>query len=215
MLSHKRFSHLPGGPFVSHHHYEEPSVTDIRLAPPSPALIWGAMMIVALFAAGATTWISRNSTTERIIASDGEGLRREVAALAQQRDQLADRMARLERGVGEMKLAAARSVDNDVTGSIPRAPKPAPTGAFAVSLGPDVSVDAVRRRWTALVARYPQALSALSGRAAKADDANGVYDLVAGPFGTRSDAERACTTLADQGFACDTTVFAGEPLAKP
>ncbi|MET0312993.1 MAG: SPOR domain-containing protein [Hansschlegelia sp.] len=199
---------------MNHSDYDDHSVTDIRLAPPSPVLIWGALMMVALFSAGATAWISRNSSGERIVASDGEGLRREVAVLAEQRTQLLDRLNRLERGVGELKIAA-RATDIDVTGSLGRGVKHSPTGTFALSLGPDVTVDAVRRRWAALVARYPQSLAQLSGRAAKAQDGQGVYDLVAGPFATRSDAERACATLADQGFPCDTTVFAGEPLTTP
>lgn len=199
---------------LNHSDYDHHSVTDIRLAPASPALIWGALMMVALFAACTTAWVSRNSSSERIVASDGEGLRREVALLAEQRTQLLDRVSRLERGVGELKIAA-RATEVDVTGSIAHSVKTAPSGTFALSLGPDVSVEAVRRRWAALVARYPQSLAQLTGRAAKGQDGQGAYDLVAGPFATRSEAERACATLADQGFPCDTTVFAGEPLATP
>lgn len=205
---------------MDHSQYDEQLVTEIRLAPPAPTVIWGALMVVALCAAGATVWQSQTTAGERLVASsDARDVKRNVAGLVEHSDQLTDRMSKLERGLGELKIAAQAS--SDITGSVRKvgtvtlAPTEAPGQNFAISLGPDVSVDAVRRRWTALVQRYPQALSKLNARAAKNDGAGGVFDLVAGPFATRPEADRACVTLADQGFACDTTIFAGEPLPRP
>lgn len=179
-------------------------------------------MAVAVLAAGVTVWTAPNASTERLVsASGGSDVRQAVVDLTAQRDQLAERVARLERGLGDLQLAARPVKTTEVTGSIGRPAAPAPTApsagptAFAVSLGPDATIDAVRRRWTALAARYPQALSRLTPRALKPDGGTEVYDLVAGPFATRADADRACSTLADQGFACDTTIFAGEPLGRP
>ncbi|GLK66867.1 SPOR domain-containing protein [Hansschlegelia plantiphila] len=200
---------------MNHRSIDDRPAAVTHLSPVAPTVIWGALMTVALAAAAATAWSARGEIRERMVASDqGLQLKREMAALAAERAELAERLGRLERGLGELKLAARASTRGDVTGSIGHTPETR-TGAFAVSLGPDVSMDAVRRRWSALVARYPQALARLTGRAVKSDDDGGVYDLVAGPFTTRAEADGACATLADQGFACDTTVFAGEPLARP
>ncbi|HEY0291385.1 MAG TPA: SPOR domain-containing protein [Hansschlegelia sp.] len=199
---------------MNHRSIDDRPAAVTRLSPVAPTVIWGALMTVAVAAAAATAWTARGEARERMVASDQDlQLKREMAALAAERTELAERLGRLERGLGELKLAARASTGGDVTGSIGHTPETR-TGAFAVSLGPDISMDAVRRRWSALVARYPQALAQLTGRAVKSDD-GGVYDLVAGPFTTRAEADGLCATLADQGFACDTTVFAGEPLARP
>lgn len=205
------------------HHYDD-EVEIRRFAPAPAAVIWGALMVASL--AGAATVVLRAPVGPQVDASlqaavEERALRRDVARLSSQRDELAGRLASLERAVGEVKLAQ-RSSEPDSTGSINRpqqAPaSPSPTAAkpagFALSLGPDASIDAVRRRWTALQARYPQQLARLAPRAQRSG-APGVFDLLAGPFASRAEAERACAALAEQGLACDTTDFVGDPIGRP
>ncbi|MFL1875356.1 SPOR domain-containing protein [Hansschlegelia beijingensis] len=203
---------------MDYRHYDERAHSEEGLSPASPAVIWGALMVVAIAAASVTAWTAGGAPAERLIAADGsQELRRSVRELTAQRDELAERVARLERGLGELKLAAVAVAGGtpEVTGSIRRPAAPDERGQqFAVSLGPDASIDAVRRRWGALAARYPQALSKLTPRALR-QDGGSLVDLVAGPFASRAEADQACATLADQGFACDTTIFGGEPLMRP
>lgn len=196
--------------------YDE-RVEESRFAPASPAVIWGALMIAALAGAGASLWRAPGAGPTIAAEAAEITVRRDLARLTAERDALATRVAALERGLGEVRLAQ-RAAEPDVTGSIGRG-APAPTiqsvrPVFGLSLGPDASLDAVRRRWAALSARYPQQLARLTPRAQKGDVA-GVYDLVAGPFSSRSDAEKACTALADQGLGCDTTNYSGDPLVRP
>jgi len=203
---------------LDYRHYDERAHSEEGLSPASPAVIWGALMVVAIAAASVTAWTAGGAPAERLIAADGsQELRRSVRELTAQRDELAERVARLERGLGELKLAAVAVAGGapEVTGSIRRPAAPDERGQqFAVSLGPDASIDAVRRRWGALAARYPQALAKLTPRALR-QDGGSLVDLVAGPFASRAEADQACATLADQGFACDTTIFGGEPLMRP
>ncbi len=200
---------------MDYRHYDERAHSEEGLSPASPAVIWGALMVVAIAAASVTAWTGGGAPPERLIAADGsQELRRSLHELTAQRDELAERVSRLERGLGELKLAAAVGAP-EVTGSIRRPAAPDERGQqFAVSLGPDASIDAVRRRWGALSARYPQALAKLTPRALR-QNGGPLVDLVAGPFASRAEADQACATLADQGFACDTTIFGGEPLMRP
>jgi hypothetical protein len=199
--------------------YDQPT-TFGRFERAGPAVVWGAVMAAALLGAGAVIWRSHGAgETARLVAA-AEG--REIAALGQdvrrlalEREELADRLARLERGVGELKLAAQSLASTETTGSIARPAAAAKGGAFAVSLGPDANIDAVRRRWTALAARHPGVLAKLSPRALRSEVGAGVFELVAGPFASAADAGRACASLAEEGLACDTTSYAGEPIARP
>lgn len=193
---------------------------DVRRFAPAPAtVIWGALMVASLATASFTVWRApaAPATDESLqAAAEDRALRRDVARLETQRNELAARLAAIERAVGEVKLAQ-RSSEPETTGSIAR-PQPAPstqkTGGFALSLGPDASLDAVKRRWTALAARYPQQLARLAPRAQKSG-VPGVYDLLAGPFASRADADRTCAALAELGLACDTTDYAGDPIGRP
>lgn len=202
--------------------YEE-EVEVPTLSPATPAVVWGALMAVALIGAGATVVRSHQvAKEERLIsASSDASLQRDVARLVGERDALAGRLASLERSFGAMKFASQASSAPETTGSVGRS-KPAPwtegrtdAKGFGLMLGPDASYDAIRRRWTALSARYPQQLGKLSPRAQRSAEAPNVFDLVAGPFATRAEADRACAALADEGLACDTTTYAGDPLGRP
>lgn len=205
---------------MNHNRYDEP-VESRRLAPAQPAVIWGALMIAALAGAGVTAWRGPGpeAAGERLVAaSDDNALRQNVARLAAERDELRGRLASLERGVGELKLAARSAMAPETTGSIGR-PQPASPeprgGGFGLSLGPDASLEAVKRRWTALSARHPQLLAKLAPKAQRSSEGPGVYDLVAGPFANRGEADRTCAALAEQGLACNTTSYVGDPIGRP
>lgn len=208
---------------VSGHIYDEEPELVRTLSPASPVVIWGALMVAALAGAGATVWRSGPAAAPETrlyaTASEDAALKRDVARLAAERDELSARLATLERGLGEMKLAM-RDPAPETTGSIARPAAAAPAapaetrGAFGLSLGADASMEAVRRRWTALAARYPQALARLTPRAQRSN-VPGVFDLVAGPYVSRTEAERACGSLAELGLACEATAYSGDPLSRP
>ena len=191
-----------------------------RFDPPTPAIVWGLLMIAALGGAGAVVIAApaRTGATRLVAAGPTESvgrLDREVKRLTEERDALTERLARLERGMGEMKLAAARAVlVPETTGSVGRpAAAIGRPRAFAIGLGPETSIDAVRRRWAALAARYPE-LARLTPRAARSGPGRNVVDLIAGPFATAQEAVRACGELAAEGVPCDTTPYDGEPLDR-
>ena len=210
---------------MSQERYDE--IVEKRFGPPQPTVIWGALMAVALTGAGVTVWRAQDvgaSGARMVVAGEDRALKQDVARLTAARDELQGRLASLERGIGELKLAARAALMPETTGSISRAQpaiaaQPAITeplrGGFGLSLGPDATLDAVKRRWTALSARYPQQLAKLSPRAQRSPGAVGVYDLVAGPFSSRTEADKICSALADQGVACDTTSYAGDPIGRP
>jgi hypothetical protein len=112
--------------------------------------------------AAAVLWHpSEAAPAERLVAAQSaeRALRRDLARMETERDALAARLASLERAVGEMKLAARDASAPDTTGSVERpaepasAPEPKPSG-FGLSFGSEISVDAVRRRWSTLVERH-------------------------------------------------------------
>ncbi|GLK75614.1 hypothetical protein GCM10008171_08680 [Methylopila jiangsuensis] len=180
-----------------------------RLDRPTPPMVWGVVMAAALAAAGFAAF--RGAGHEDAVADASaqqvERLEREVRRIAAERDDLSRRMALLERGVGEMKIAAIAQRPTDTTGSIG-----AGAGAFALALGVEMSTDAARRRWSALGARYPRALSGLSLRLARRP--GGAVELLAGPFATSEAAGRACVELAGPATPCGAAPFTGEPIEK-
>lgn len=199
------------------HSHDYDDGVDVRRFAPAPAsVIWGALMVAALATASFTVWRAPMASADDEslqAAAEDRALRRDVARLEAQRNELAGRLAAIERAVGEVKLAQ-RASEPETTGSIARPQQAQKPGGFALSLGPDASLDAVKRRWTALAARYPQQLARLAPRAQKSG-VPGVYDLVAGPFDSRADADRTCAALAELGLACDTTDYAGDPIGRP
>ncbi len=203
--------------------YDE-EIETINLAPPAPAIVWGALMAVALIGATATVMRSAGAPRERLVAAvEEKSLQTEVTKLAAERDDLAGRLASLERSFGQFKLASRAANAPETTGSVSR---PAAQGAssgtvpyvvapIGVTIGRDGSLDEIRRRWSTLANRYPQQFGKLVPRAQRMGSGAGQVELVAGPFATMADAERACAALADTGLACDTTSYAGDPIGRP
>lgn len=192
----------------------EGAIADRRFAPAAPALVWGLLMTTAIAGAAATVWLgSRHSQTSAAVARRDDTLHREVARLSAERQALAARLALLERGVGELKLAQRGVADPVSTGAISRS-APAIDRKFGLTLGTEESPEAAKRRWDAVLARHPNQLGRLAPLARR-DGSASRWDVVAGPFATRGEAEVGCVALAEQGLACDITDYAGEPIARP
>lgn len=208
--------------------YEEEVETQV-FSPAAPTVVWGALMAVALIGAGATVLRSHAGGGERLVgASDERTMQRDLDRMSAERNELAGRLASLERSFGELKFAAQTTTPEN-TGSIARPLAPAaqppagPTawttaaeqGAIGVVIGREGTMDEIRRRWTGLSARYPQQLGKLTARVQRGAAATGLVTLVAGPFANHAEADRACAALAEQGLACDTTGYAGAPIGRP
>lgn len=180
-----------------------------RLDRPTPPMVWGVVMAAALAAAGFAAFrgAGHEGAMAEASAQQVERLEREVRRIAAERDDLSRRMASLERGVGELKIAAIAQRPPDTTGSIATG-----AGAFALALGVEMSAEAARRRWGALGARYPRALSGLSLRLTRRP--GGAVELLAGPFASSEAAARACAELAGPATPCDPAPFIGEPLER-
>jgi SPOR domain len=84
--------------------------------------------------------------------------------------------------------------------------------SFGVQLGAGRSVEALKLSWSLLLDQHGEALSPLQPRviAPRTDGAS--YRLVAGPFESRTEAEKICAAIALSRNKCFATVFAGEPL---
>jgi hypothetical protein len=83
---------------------------------------------------------------------------------------------------------------------------------FAVQLGAGPSLDAVRLSWSLLVERH-STLGALQPRVVPPRaDGSGPYRLVAGPFASRAEADKACAEMGVGRQGCFATTFIGEPL---
>lgn len=82
---------------------------------------------------------------------------------------------------------------------------------FAVQVGAGSSLDALRSTWKSLQTKH-EALAGLEPRvvAPKADGSK--YRLLAGPFPSKADAEKACENMAVGRSGCFSTSFSGEPL---
>ena len=190
------------------------AIADRRFAPAAPALVWGLLMTTAIAGAAATVWLgSRSPLSSVAVARADVSFRRDVARLTAERAALAGRLASLERGVGELKLAQRGVSDPVSTGSISRGGL-AIERKFGLILGTEASSEAAARRWDAVLARHPKQLGRLAPLA-RQDGSSSRWDVVAGPFASRGEAEVGCVALAEQGLACDITDYAGEPIARP
>jgi hypothetical protein len=105
---------------------------------------------------------------------------------------------------------AAAPVMINVAKTLPPVAKPRGGNATAVQIAAGPSVDALRLNWMLLSDRHSNVLKPLEPRFVS--DSSGVYRLVAGPFASPADAQRACSDLKARGASCQTTDFGGEAL---
>lgn len=82
---------------------------------------------------------------------------------------------------------------------------------FAVQVGAGASVDALRATWKQLQSKH-DSLSGLEARVVAPKAEGGKYRLVAGPFSSKADAEKACTDMNVGRTGCFSTAFSGDPL---
>lgn len=104
------------------------------------------------------------------------------------------------------------------TGSVPTPASgtPAPRTEFAVDLGSEPNVDALRARWTNLRGSHAPVLGALRPLVTIREGTRpgGVeLRLIAGPLANAGDAARVCASLQAKGVNCRTAVFDGQRLA--
>ncbi len=152
-----------------------------------------------------------------------------VRALSADRDRLATRLEQIERSFGDITASVTR--ERPVAPAIlPAAAAPpaqalvAPRAAvdsiatrteFAVDLGGDTSVEALRALWATMRGNHP-ALANLKPLVSIREGAKpGVVELrlVAGPIANAAAAARICALLAINHVACQTAVFDGQRLA--
>jgi hypothetical protein len=150
-----------------------------------------------------------------------------VRTLSADRDRLAGRLEQIERTMGDVTASVTR--ERPVAPTIPTVAAAPPTQApvapravdsiatrteFAVDLGGDTSVEALRVLWATMRGNHP-ALANLKPLVSVRDGAKpGVVELrlVAGPLANAAAAARICALLAVNHVACQTAVFDGQRL---
>lgn len=156
-----------------------------------------------------------------------------VRALSADRDRLAGRLEQIERSFGDITASVTRerpappaaATANPIVAAAPPAQAPvAPRAAadsiatrteFAVDLGGDTSVEALRALWATMRGNHP-ALANLKPLVSIRDGAKpGVVELrlLAGPFANAAAAARICALLSANHVTCQTAVFDGQRLA--
>lgn len=96
------------------------------------------------------------------------------------------------------------------TGSVPAATTlPAKPVGLLVASGP--SLDSIKLSWTVLHQNHSAVLGALEPRILPAGDGS-AFQLVAGPFATDAEAQKACAALRARGVGCKPADFVGAPL---
>lgn len=83
---------------------------------------------------------------------------------------------------------------------------------YAIQIGAGASLDALKGSWGKLVTKHADALSALEPRYFAPRTEGGKYRLVAGPFASKDEAEKACADMGVGRAGCFSTTFGGEPL---
>ena len=156
-----------------------------------------------------------------------------VRSLSADRERLAVRLEQIERFMGDVTASITRerpvapptAPANPTVAVVPPAQVPAAPSAaadsiatrteFAVDLGGDTSVEALRALWVTMRGNHP-ALANLKPLVAIRDGAKpGAVELrlVAGPLANAAAAARICALLALNQVACQTAVFDGQRLA--
>lgn len=158
-----------------------------------------------------------------------------VKEISAERDKLMARLDALERQVGDVTA----SIPQRATGGPPIEPAPAaapvlpPLGGlsaapaaetsqlvqshFAVDLGADSSIEALRGRWSRLKAANPKEFDALRPLiSVRETGKSGMLELrlIVGPLADAATAARLCARLATAGkFYCEPAAFDGQRLA--
>ena len=112
----------------------------------------------------------------------------------------------------EPPAAKAPPVAPTITFGVPVVtPSKGGASTFAVQVAAGSSVEALRNTWKQLQAKH-EGLSALEPRFIAPKTEGGKYRLVAGPFGSKADAEKVCADMGVGRTGCFSTSFGGKPL---
>jgi hypothetical protein len=84
--------------------------------------------------------------------------------------------------------------------------------AFAVQLAAGPSLDALRLSWSLLRERHGGALATLQPRFVPPRAEGGPYRLLAGPFQSKAEADKACADIGVGRKGCFSTPYVGQPL---
>lgn len=82
---------------------------------------------------------------------------------------------------------------------------------YAVQIAAGNSLEAIRSSWTQLSGKHP-ALQGLEPRVVAPKAEGGKYRLMAGPFPSKTEAERVCLDMNVGRTGCFSTTFGGSPL---
>jgi cell division protein FtsN len=85
------------------------------------------------------------------------------------------------------------------------------TTTYAVQIGAGSSREAIRSSWNQLTSKHAS-LQGLEPRIVAPKAEGGKYRLMAGPFPSKSEAERVCADMGVGRTGCFSTTFGGEPL---
>jgi hypothetical protein len=83
---------------------------------------------------------------------------------------------------------------------------------YAVQLAAGPSLDALRLSWSLLRERHGSALGTLQPRVVPPRTEGGPYRLLAGPFQSKAEADKACTDMGVSRKSCFPTAYIGQPL---
>ena len=83
---------------------------------------------------------------------------------------------------------------------------------FGVQLGAHPSLEGLRERWDRLREQHGGSLGALEPRIVPPRSGGGAYRLLAGPFATKAEADRACADIGLSRPGCFATPYVGTPL---
>jgi hypothetical protein len=89
---------------------------------------------------------------------------------------------------------------------------PAARARFGVQLAAHPSLEGLRERWDRLRELHRGQLATLEPRIVPPRNGGGAYRLLAGPFATKAEANRACTEMGMARPGCFATTYTGTPL---
>lgn len=197
----------------------------------------GSVRLAQLFSTDPTpvrpVEVARAPATDPLLTYETRRLADAVRVLGAERDELAERVARVEQQFGDITASIARApraVEPQRPVEMPRSPEPvvipsqpaSPADStvlrteFGVDVAADTSVEGLRQRWQALRVQHPVLLEGLRPVMAVAEGTRpGSLELrlIVGPLTNANAASRLCASLAQSGLTCRTAVFDGQRLA--
>ena len=108
------------------------------------------------------------------------------------------------------RVAAATTTGSIAKPAEPAAASPGPPAGVLIATGP--SLDAVRLSWQLLNETNKSVLRPLEPRYVENSAEGGLFQLIAGPVGSREEAAKVCERLKARNARCTVTSYTGHPL---